>query len=238
MNTLLVCNWLHSVRQNHFHVMILFKQGFSYFQSLLIQSFSRRFQTVSMSEKSDPLHPSGRREIPFGRSTIQASSVRTTRTFRPELPLCRKPSNYSSLHPSGLPSNTSERLSVFDKLKDFFPKYKYGKTVALVQTMCVPVQTLSLIRQVVQKKCNHPDVRLHGLDAQALYMEIVCISSTVQKSYFMVRTLKALIWKLHAAKVQPSGRGSIQERISSKFRKPIVQLSVRTPSATVRTQPR
>jgi hypothetical protein len=88
--------------------------------------------------------------------------------------------------------------------KDFLPKHRYGKTAALVQTMCVPI-TLSMIRQVVQKKFNRPDVRLHGLDAQALYIEIACISSTVRTSYFMVQTLKALIWKLRAAKVQPSG---------------------------------
>jgi len=44
------------------------------------------------------------------------------------------------------------------------------------------VRTLSLIRQVVQKTFNHPDVRLHYPDTQAL------------------------IWKLHAVGVQPSGR--------------------------------
>jgi hypothetical protein len=42
-----------------------------------------------------------------------------------------------------------------------------------------------------------------------------------------------LIWKLHVAKVQPLGSGSIQEIISSKFGKPIAQLSIQTPSATV-----
>jgi len=33
----------------------------------------------------------------------------------------------------------------------------------------------------------------------------------------LVRTHEALIWKLLAAEVQPSGRGSNQERISAKF---------------------
>jgi len=59
---------------------------------------------------------------------------------------------------------------VFDKEKDFVPKHRYGKTAANVRAMCVPIRTLSLIRQVMQKKFNHPDVRLHGPDAQALYM--------------------------------------------------------------------
>jgi hypothetical protein len=67
----------------------------------------------------------------------------------------------------------------------------------------VPVQTLSFIRQVVHTKFNHPDIILHGPDAQASYMEIACINSTIRKTPFMIRTLEALIWKLRAAKVQP-----------------------------------
>jgi hypothetical protein len=72
--------------------------------------------------------------------------------------------------------------------------------------ICVPVRTLSLIRQVVHTKFNLPDVSLHGSDPQASYMEIACISSTVWTLVFMVRTLKALISKLRAAKVQLSRR--------------------------------
>jgi hypothetical protein len=88
--------------------------------------------------------------------------------------------------------------------KDFVPKHRYGKTAATVQTMCVPIRTLSFIRQVGHTKFNRPDVSLHGPDTQASYMEIACISSTVRTSAFMVQTLKALIWKLRAAKVQSS----------------------------------
>jgi len=88
-SSVLVCNWLHSVGQNHFYVMMLLYRGSVIFRSLLIQSYdSRRFCSDSKSEKSDPLHPSGRHDIPSGRSTVQASSVLTTRTFRPNLPLC------------------------------------------------------------------------------------------------------------------------------------------------------
>jgi hypothetical protein len=191
-----------------------------------------------MSEKSDPLCPSGRRDIPFGCSTIQASSVRTTRTSRFDLPLCWKPSNCSNLHPFRCLSNTTWCLSMFDKEKDFVPKHRYGKTVATIWTMCVPVRMLSLIRQVVHTKFNCQYVRLHGSDSQASYMEIACISSTVRTSDFMVRTLIALIWKLRAAKVQPSGRCPIQERISCELGKPVAKLSIRTPSANVWTPPR
>jgi len=152
------------------------KQGFSYFQNLHIQSYtSRRFCTNSKSEKLDPLYPSERRDIPSERSTVQASSVRTMRTFHPDLPLCREPSNCSWLHLSGRLSNTVERLSVFDREKDFVPKHRYRKTTATVLTMCVPVQTmcvpartLSLIRQVMHTKFNRPNNSIHGLDAQAL----------------------------------------------------------------------
>jgi hypothetical protein len=75
---------------------------------------------------------------------------------------------------------------------DFFPKHRYGKTVATVVTMCVPFKTLSFIRQVVHSKFNCPKVILHGPDSQVSYMEIACISSTVQTSSFMVQTLQSL----------------------------------------------
>jgi hypothetical protein len=55
--------------------------------------------------------------------------------------------------------------------------------------MCVPVQTLPFIRQVVHSTFNSPDVSLHGPNAQASYMEIVFISLTVRTSAFMVWTL-------------------------------------------------
>jgi hypothetical protein len=47
--SLLVCNWLHSVGQNHFFVMMLLNRNSA------IQSASRKFCTVYKSEKSDPL---------------------------------------------------------------------------------------------------------------------------------------------------------------------------------------
>jgi hypothetical protein len=77
---------------------------------------------------------------------------------------------------------------------------------ATVRTICDPVRTIFSIRQDVHTKFNHPDVSLHGPDDQASYMEIACTSSTVWTSPFRVRTLKALLWYLRAAEVQPSGR--------------------------------
>jgi hypothetical protein len=128
--SLLVCNLLHSVGQNHFHIMMFFKQRFNYFRVFLFRVTFRRLCIDSKSEKSDPLHPFGRRDILSGRSTVQALSVRTTRTFLPDLPLCREPLNCSWLHPSGRLNNKAKQLSVFDTEKDFVPKHRYGKTTS------------------------------------------------------------------------------------------------------------
>jgi hypothetical protein len=95
---------------------------------------------------------------------------------------------------------------VFDQLWDFFPKHGYGKTAAIVQTMWIPVRTRSSIRQVADSKFRRPDANLHGPNARATYMEIVCIRSTVRMIIPMVWTHEALIWKLRAVKVRPSGQ--------------------------------
>jgi hypothetical protein len=220
---LLVYDWLHSVGQNHFYVMMLFNRD------LAIQNSFRRFCTVYKSVKSNPLQPSGRCDIPSEHSTVQASSIQTSRTFHPDLPLCLKALNCSSLHPSGRFSSTSRRHSVFYQLWDFFPKHRYGKTAATVRTMWIPIRTRSFLRQVVHSKSRRPDISAHGPNAQASYMKIACIRSTVRTIDPMVRMREALIWKLRAAKVRPSGRGSIQERILAKFWK--ANLTVVSPEA-------
>jgi hypothetical protein len=152
-----------------------------------------------------PLQLSGRHDILSRHSTVQASSVRTTRTFCPDFPLCRETSNCPSLNPSGRLNSTFGRHLVFDQQWDFFLKHRYGKTAATFQTMCVPIQTRSFIRQVLHSKSRRLDVSLHGPGAQASYMEIACIRSTVRTTDVMVQTLQALIWKLRASKVRPSG---------------------------------
>jgi hypothetical protein len=163
-----------------------------------IQRSSRRFYTVS---ESDPIQSFERRDILPGCSTIQASSGQKMRTFRPNLPLCREASNCTSLHPSGRFSSTSGHHSMFNHLCDFFSKHRYGKEVATVRTMWIPIRTRSSIRQVVHSKARRLDTSLQGSDTEATYMEITCIRSTVQTTCSMVWTRKALIWKLCAAKV-------------------------------------
>jgi hypothetical protein len=129
----------------------------------------------------------------------KASSVRTTRTFRLNLPLCQEASNCSNLHLSGRFNSTFGRHSVFNQQWDFFPKHRYGKIAATVRTMWIPVWTRSSLKQVEHSKFRRLDNSLHGPDARATYMEIACIWSTV-------RMREAFVWKLRAAKVRSSGR--------------------------------
>jgi len=115
--------------------MMVILQGCCFIQSLhfsdkLQEDFVQDFKQCSLV----PLHPSRRLEIPSGRSSVKASSVRTMRTFRLDVLLCPEASNCSRLHPSECLNNTFGRLSVFDKSKDLFSKDKYGKTAAIVQT--------------------------------------------------------------------------------------------------------
>jgi hypothetical protein len=66
---MLVCNWLHSVEQNHFHVMMLLYRGSIIFRSLLIQSYgftafahipSQRNQTPCIRPNDEICHPDTR----------------------------------------------------------------------------------------------------------------------------------------------------------------------------------
>jgi hypothetical protein len=107
-----------------------------------IQSASKRFYTVCKSEKSDPLKPSGRRDIPSECPTVQS-------IIRPDLPLCRVALNCSSLILFRHFSSTSGRHSVFDQLWDFLPKHRCGKIIATVRMMWIPIRTHSSIRQVL-----------------------------------------------------------------------------------------
>jgi hypothetical protein len=166
----------------------------------------------------------------------KASSIRTTRTFRPDLPLCREVSNCSSLHSSRRFTDMSERHWVFDKLRDFFPKHRYRKIAATVQTMWIPVWTLSSIRQVSQFKPRCPYDGPHGPNARALEMKITCIKSTVRTTILRVQTREALYGNSLQRKCNcpddrapPSRRGSkIGKNFNEILKKSIAQLFVWT----------
>jgi len=210
---LLVCNWPHSIEQNHFFVMMLLHRDSA------IQGASRRFCTVYKSEKSNPLQPSGRRDIPSRRPTVETIIRRMTRTFHLDLPLCREASNCSSSHLSERFNSTSRRHSMFDQPNDFFPKHRYGKFAAIIRTMWTPVQTCSSIRQVSHSKSRRPDASLHGPDARASDMEITCIRSIVWTTIPLVRTHEGLIWKLLVVEVRPSERQGNTIRMRLKLGK-------------------
>jgi hypothetical protein len=88
---LLVCNWPYSVRQNHLFVKMLYNRDFTiqkYFRdSTLVTSQKNQFPVSrpdNVSSRPDAhlsIAPaSGRRAIPSGRQTDQASSFQTTWT--------------------------------------------------------------------------------------------------------------------------------------------------------------
>jgi hypothetical protein len=141
----------------------------------------------------------------LGAQLSKASSVWTTRTFRPAF-LCVKklqiaPAcirlDVSAVCPDDIQCSTSYGIS--------FQNTDMGRSLQPFRKMWIPVRTRSSIRQVSHSKSRRPDASLHGPDARASYMEIACIRPTVWMAIPLVRTSEALIWKLRAAEVQPSG---------------------------------
>jgi hypothetical protein len=135
----------------------------------------------------------------------QTSIIRPEEVFIPSGPHIVSRSFCASLHPSGHFISMSGRLPVLDQFLISFQVPRKGRSINR------PDDVVSRL-----------DVSLHGPDAQASYMEIACISSTVRTSAFMVRTLKALIWKLRAAKVQLVGPYGNAVRTRPYSRKNIV----------------
>jgi hypothetical protein len=207
MGSLLVCDWLHSVGQNHFYVMMFFIQGCCFIRSLHFSFvLQRRLRAEFKAVSTVPLQPAGWRIIPSGRSTVQASSIRMTRTFHPDLPLCREASNYSKLHLSGGLSNTSRHRPVVNHLWDFFSK-----------------------TQIWEDNRNRPGNVYSRPDA--LIYKARCIqNSDVQTLVFMVRRLKLLIWKLSAS-YQPSGRQLLWSGRAKPWYENCVQLKCDRPDA-------
>jgi len=142
-------------------------------------------------------HPFGRCGFPSGYSSVSKS-------------FC------SSLHPFGRLSSPSGRLSVFDQASDFLSKIKYGNIAATVRMTWNPVRTRYSLRQVRNSNSTVRTPVYHGPDARTTDMEIACRRSTVRTAIPMVRMCEALIRKLLAAEVRPSGRQclTVQTRLS------------------------
>jgi hypothetical protein len=163
--------------------MLLFNQGYCYIQSLHF-SYVLQEDSVQNSRQwsSSPLHPSEWLGIPSKRSSVKQHPSERLELFV-QTPICiqklRIVPGYirldvSATNPDAFQCSTSKRIS--------FPNTDIRRQLQPSGRLSYSVWTLSLIRQDMQKSCNHLDVILHCPDAQSL------------------------LWKLRAAEVQPSGR--------------------------------
>jgi hypothetical protein len=130
----------------------------------------------------------------------------------PDLPLCRKASNSTSLHPSGRFSSPSGRLSMFDQASYFLSKIKYGKITAADRTMWIPIRTRYSLRQVRNSNSIVWTPVYHGPDASIIDMEIACSKSPVWMR-------EAFIRKLLATDVRRFGRQCLIVRTQLSNRK-------------------
>jgi hypothetical protein len=157
---LLVCNWLHSVGQNHIYVMLLFKQGCCfYLESSCRLCASRRFCADFKIEKLNTLHPSERPCQLSGLSSVKRHpsrrhgySVRTPISVQKlrsvQGCIC---SDVSTTRLDAIQCSTSKRIS--------FVYTDMGRQLQPSRRQVYTVQTLSLIRQDVEQICNRPEVK-------------------------------------------------------------------------------
>jgi hypothetical protein len=185
--------------------MMLLNRGLVSFRSLLQRYVCRRFCTDSKSKKSDPLHPSERRDIPsdaqLSKHHLSERRELSVRTFLSIEKLWTTQLAFVRTFQQHVRAPLSVQLAM-----DFFPKHKYGKTAATVRTMWILICTRSSIRKVVHSKSRSLDASPNGLDARATYTKIKCIRSTVRMTCSMAWMREAFIWKLRVVKVRPFRR--------------------------------
>jgi len=170
MGSLLVYNWPHSIGQNHFFVMMPLNRDFS------IKSASRRFCTVYKSEKSDPLQPFERRDIPSRRPTVQSIIRLDDGNF-----------------PSG-PSSVSRSFELF-QLTSVRTFQQHVWTTLSVR----PATGFLSKTQIWEVPCNCPDDVKSRLDAFIHKASIAFKIQTVRMPVFMARPREHQIWKLRAS---------------------------------------
>jgi hypothetical protein len=189
---LLVCNWPHSVGQNHFFVKMLFNKDSAIqkcFQKILHSLQVRKFGSL----------PTVRTTCHTVRMPICSKYHPSERHgSRPDLPLCQEASKCSSLHSSGRFSSLSGRLSVLDHASGFLSKTQIwedccnrpddvdSRPDALMHKSSIAIQIRTSGRQsswsgrasIRYGNCVHQISRLDdhppGPDARSLYMEITC----------------------------------------------------------------
>jgi len=141
-----------------------------------IQRSSRRFCTIYKSDKSDPLQPSGRRDIPSGHPTIQSIIRPDDENFQPG------------------PSFMSRSFDLF-QLASVWMFMQHVWTTLSVRP---PTGFLSKT-QIWEDRCKRPD----DVDSlpDALIHKASCAFKiqTSGRQHSMVRTRELLIWKLRAS---------------------------------------
>jgi hypothetical protein len=178
---LLVCNWLHSVGQNHFFAMMLLNKV-SLFRVLLEDSASQK-NRIPCSRSDDVTYCQDAQ-------LSKASSVRMTRTFRPDLPLCRKLriapacicSDVLATCPDDTQCSTSYGIS--------FHNTDMGRSLQL------------------SGRCGFPSGHQSSWSGCASYLYGNCVHQINRPDGHSLGpdARKALIWKLRATEVRPSGR--------------------------------
>jgi len=129
-----------------------------YSESILQLWASRRLCVEFKSVSLVPLHPSRRRGIPSGRSSVKVSSIWTTRTFRPDAHQCLEASSCSRLHSFGSNGKSYERYLEFKKnsaFKCIHPDdvtIPFGCHLVLDKVIGFLSQT-----QIWEDSCNRPD---------------------------------------------------------------------------------
>jgi hypothetical protein len=189
---LLVCNWPHSVRQNHLFVKMLFNKD-----SAIQKCFQKTLHSLQV-RKFNSLPAVRWRVIPSGRPSVQSIIRPDDVDSRPNLPLCREASNCSSLHPFRRFSSSSGRLSVFNQALGFLSKTQIwedccnhlndvdSRPNALIHKASIVIQIQMFERQsswsgrasIRYGNCMHqisrPDDHPPGPNARSLYMKITC----------------------------------------------------------------
>jgi hypothetical protein len=137
--------------------------------------------------------------------------------FRPDTPLYREASALACIRPddSAARPNDSQCLT---KLQIFFPKSNMGRLLQPSRRCGFPSGCATYLRQVRNSNSTVRTPVYYGPDARTTDMEITCRRSTFRTVIPKVRTREALVRKLLAADVRPSGRQcfTIQTRLSNR----------------------
>jgi hypothetical protein len=204
----LVCNWSHSVRQNHLYVKMLFNRDST------IQSTSRRFCADYKSENAVPCQPSGRRVIPSERPAIQSYKRPDDVSYRPDATQTKA----SSVRTTWIPVQT---LLYIEKLLFQLASIRAFQQPVRTTLSVRPSFRFSFQNQLWEDCYNRPDdvdfhldallikassqFKLNRPDARSTGMEIACSRSPVRTAILLVWTREAFIRKLLAADVRPYG---------------------------------